>query len=176
MKAVSRFVFVVAVVVVVAGWARATRPQSRPAFALAVAPRNGAVRGWFPARRSLCDVPRGPLSYALAGPTVSERASGPRVLRRPSHDLPQLGQRRPRQLLVPQRRRHRGSRRNAGLPGLLGGRGQGDAGRDRGRLPGAWAKVPVVASRLESVGWPPCAGLHDGARGRAAATRARAGT
>lgn len=57
-------VLVLAVVAAAAGSARATQPQSRPAFALALPPLSSAVRQWFPARHSLCDVRRGPLSYS----------------------------------------------------------------------------------------------------------------
>ncbi|HET8894614.1 MAG TPA: M23 family metallopeptidase [Gaiellaceae bacterium] len=63
MKPIS-LVLVTAVVAVTAGWARAAQPQSRPAFALAFPPLHSAVHGWFPARHSLCDVRREPLSYS----------------------------------------------------------------------------------------------------------------
>jgi hypothetical protein len=63
-KPLGCLLFAVVVVVFAADGARATEPQSRPAFALASRPLTGAVRAWFPARHSLCDVRRGPLSYS----------------------------------------------------------------------------------------------------------------
>ena len=54
----------VALVVLWGDTARAIRPASRPAFALASPLLSGAVRRWLPARHSLCEVRRGPLSYS----------------------------------------------------------------------------------------------------------------
>ena len=65
MKPLGSLILALLVLVVVWGdTAGAIRPESRPEFALASPLLNGAVRKWFPARHSLCDVRRGPLSYS----------------------------------------------------------------------------------------------------------------
>ena len=62
MKPIGSLVFALMAVAVGVTTARASAPESRPVFALP--PAAGGVRQWIPARHSLCDVRRSPLSYS----------------------------------------------------------------------------------------------------------------